>query len=94
MPGGFGTLDELFETLTLIQTGTLHNFPVVIIGKEYYKDVREMIDKMIAEKTIAPDDQHLSLFTDEVSVAVEHIMNYIRVNYKVSYKPWWLLGEG
>jgi len=94
MPGGFGTLDELFETLTLIQTGTLHNFPVVIIGKEYYKDVREMIDKMIAEKTISPDDQHLILFTDEVSEAVEHIMNYIRVNYKVSYKPWWLLGEG
>jgi len=94
MPGGFVTLDEFLETLTLIQTGTLHNFPVVIIGKEYYKDVREMIDKMIAEKTISPDDQHLILFTDEVSEAVEHIMNYIRVNYKVSYKPWWLLGEG
>jgi uncharacterized protein (TIGR00730 family) len=94
MPGGFGTLDELFETLTLIQTGTLHNFPVVIIGKEYYKDVQEMMDKMIVEKTIAPDDQHLILFTDEVSEAVDHIMNFIKHNYKVKIKPWWLLGEG
>ena len=47
MPGGFGTLDELFETVTLIQTGILHNFPIVIMGKDYYTDILEMINKMI-----------------------------------------------
>ncbi|MFZ1524337.1 MAG: TIGR00730 family Rossman fold protein [Saprospiraceae bacterium] len=90
MPGGFGTLDELFETLTLIQTGTVHQFPVVIMGKEYYKDVHEMIHKMIEEKTISPNDHHLIKFTDDPAEAIEHIRHYIRKNYKVLRKAWWL----
>lgn len=61
MPGGFGTLDELFETLTLIQTGTLHNFPIVIMGKDYYKDIEEMIIRMINERTISSNDKNLIL---------------------------------
>jgi uncharacterized protein (TIGR00730 family) len=90
MPGGFGTLDELFETLTLIQTGTVHQFPVVIMGKEYYKDVHEMIHKMIEEKTISPNDHHLIKFTDDPAEAIEHIRHFIRKNYKVLRKAWWL----
>jgi uncharacterized protein (TIGR00730 family) len=92
-PGGFGTLDELFETLTLIQTGTLHNFPVVIVGKEYFHEIRAMIDKMIAEKTISPDDEHLILFTDDLDEAEAHIRQYIRSHYKIVRKPLWWLGE-
>lgn len=93
MPGGFGTLDELFETLTLIQTGILHNFPVVIMGKEFYKDIIEMIEKMIDAKTISPDDQHLIKFTDDPKEACEHIRSFIHKNYKIKYKASWILGE-
>lgn len=93
MPGGFGTLDELFETLTLIQTGILHNFPVVIIGKEYYKDVMEMVEKMKIEKTIAPEDEKLLLFTDSNEEACDHIRIFIQRNYKIKYKASWILGE-
>ena len=93
MPGGFGTLDELFETLTLIQTGTLHNFPIVIMGKDYYKDIEEMIIRMINERTISSNDKNLILFTDDITEACDHIGNFIKTNYKVKYKPKWLLGE-
>ena len=93
MPGGFGTLDELFETLTLIQTGTLHNFPIVIMGKDYYKDIEEMIIRMIDERTISSNDKNLILFTDDITEACDHIGNFIKTNYKVKYKPKWLLGE-
>jgi uncharacterized protein (TIGR00730 family) len=90
MPGGYGTLDELFETLTLIQTGIVHQFPVVIMGKDYYQDIHEMIHKMIDEKTISPNDHHLIKFTDDLIEATEHIRHYIRKNYKVLSKSWWL----
>ena len=52
MPGGFGTLDELFNTLTLIQTKSITQFPVVLFGKEYYQPLIEMIQKMQEEETI------------------------------------------
>lgn len=93
LPGGYGTLDELFETLTLIQTGILHNFPVVIMGEEYYKDIFEMTERMIDEKTISPGDQNLIKFTDDIDVAMDHIRSYITKNYKIKYKASWILGE-
>ncbi len=93
MPGGFGTLDELFETLTLIQTGILHNFPVVIVGKTFYKDIMEMVLKMIEEKTISPTDEKLILFTDSTEEAMNHIRSFIHQNYKIKYKASWILGE-
>ncbi|MFZ1751686.1 MAG: TIGR00730 family Rossman fold protein [Saprospiraceae bacterium] len=93
MPGGFGTLDELFETVTLIQTGILHHFPIVIMGTSYFQDIKEMIDKMIVEKTISPNDIHLIKFTDDIKEATDHISEYINKNYKVKYKASWILGE-
>ena len=93
LPGGYGTLDELFETLTLIQTGILHNFPVVIMGKEYYTDIFEMIERMLDEKTISPNDQNLIKFTDDVDDAISHIKSFIDKNYKIKYKASWILGE-
>ena len=93
MPGGFGTLDELFETLTLIQTGILHNFPVVIVGKTFYKDIMEMVLKMIEDKTISPTDEKLILFTDSTEEAMNHIRSFIHQNYKIKYKASWILGE-
>ncbi len=53
MPGGFGTLDELFNTLTLIQTKSITQFPVVLFGKSYYQPLVEMIRKMVDEETIS-----------------------------------------
>ena len=95
LPGGFGTLDELFETITLIQTGVLNNFPLVILGKEFFTDIQEFIQKMINEKTISEKDKELVLFTDDVNEAMDHISKYISSNYKIKKKPkrFWLLGE-
>lgn len=96
MAGGFGTLDELFETVTLIQTGILADFPVVVIGTDYYKDVLEQIDKMLEEETISPQDRDLILFTDNIDEAMSHIKKYISKNYEIkakSAKPLWWLGE-
>ncbi len=94
MPGGVGTMDEFFETLTLIQTATIQNFPLVLVGKEYYKDIWEMLQKMMAQNTISNVDMELVLFTDNIDEAVEHIKFYIRENYKMhQLKPLKLLME-
>lgn len=93
MPGGFGTLDELFETITLIQTGILNNFPVVLIGKEFYKDIQAMVDKMVVEGTISQEDTQRLFFTDDISEATDYIRKFINDNYKVKRKAFWLLGE-
>ncbi|MBL8205550.1 MAG: TIGR00730 family Rossman fold protein [Blastocatellia bacterium] len=74
-PGGFGTMDELFEALTLIQTRKIRNFPVVLFGKEYWGDMVQWIkDKMIGYKTISPDDLDLLFVTDSPEEAVNFIL--------------------
>ena len=77
MPGGFGTLDELFEAMTLIQTKKIEEFPVVIFGKEFHKDLIEHIDKMRRSKTISEEDLSLFLITDSIEATVEHIRKCI-----------------
>ena len=83
MPGGFGTMDELFETLTLVQTKTITQFPIVLFGKEYYAPLLENIQWMIDQGTISKEDLNLVLVTDSVDEAMEHIRHYIKTNYKV-----------
>jgi len=73
MPGGSGTLDELFEALTLIQTKKIRNFPIVIMGTEYWRELTSLLEKMARLGTIAPEDLHLVHVTDSVSDALEHI---------------------
>lgn len=73
MPGGFGTLDEYFEALTLIQTKTVSQFPMVIFDKAYHKEIIAHIELMKNEKTISPEDLDLCLFTDSIEEAVQHI---------------------
>ena len=92
MPGGFGTMDELFETLTLVQTKTIHSFPVVMFGKEYYQPLMEVMNMMSEKGTISKEDLSLVLLTDDVSEAMDHIVKYIRSNYKVKPRKriWWL----
>ena len=93
LPGGFGTLDELFETLTLMQTNIVYDFPVVLIGKEYWTKMFEFIEHMASEKTISPEDIHLVKITDSIDEAMEYIKKDIGEHYKVQKinKPlWWL----
>jgi uncharacterized protein (TIGR00730 family) len=92
MPGGFGTMDELFEILTLVQTKSVTNFPIVVFGKEYYKSLQENIDWMALQGTISKEDIKLVLFTDSTDEAMAHISAYISTNYKVKPRKrlWWL----
>ena len=73
MPGGAGTLDELFEALTLIQTAKIKNFPIVIMGTDYWKELLGFIDKMAQRAMIAEADLRLIYATDSVEEAIEHI---------------------
>jgi uncharacterized protein (TIGR00730 family) len=93
MPGGFGTMDEFFETLTLVQTKSITQFPIVLYGKEYYKPLLEAIEEMSVAGTISKEDMNLVLVTDSIDEAMHHIYNYISANYKVKkrLRQWWLL---
>lgn len=78
MPGGFGTMDEIFEVLTLIQTHKLPPRPVVCLGKNYWKHLGTFIrETMIEAQTISPADLDLGFVTDEPTEAVAHIKNRI-----------------
>ncbi len=98
MPGGYGTLDEFFESLTLIQTLKIKKFPVVLMGKDYHLDLMKHLDNMEKTNTISTDDKKLFLFTDSIEEAVQHIkINAIQkfnLRTKKVYKPIKLLGEG
>lgn len=59
MPGGIGTLDELFEALTLIQNKTINNFPIVIFDKKYHKELIHHIQMMSKNESISPEDMKL-----------------------------------
>lgn len=73
MPGGFGTLDEMFEALTLIQTKKVKNFPVVVMGSEFWAEMRQLIDHMVKGSTISPEDIDLICWTDSVPEAIAHL---------------------
>ena len=78
VPGGFGTLDELFEAVTLIQTGTIKDFPVIIFGREFHQELVEHIEKMRQLKTISETDLQLFLVTDSIDEAVELLRKTIK----------------
>ncbi len=76
MPGGAGTLDELFEALTLVQTGKIKNFPVVIMGTDYWKELIDFMNKMAQRGMIADADLNLIYATDSVDAAIAHIRTH------------------
>jgi uncharacterized protein (TIGR00730 family) len=71
-PGGFGTLDELFESLTLIQTGKVRNFPVILMGREYWSGLLDwIVERPLGEDKISPEDIDLYTLTDDPDEARE-----------------------
>jgi len=78
MPGGFGTMDEIFEVLTLIQTGKLPPRPVVCLGKNYWQHLGTFLrETMLEVGTISESDMDLALVTDKVHEAVDYIKQKI-----------------
>jgi uncharacterized protein (TIGR00730 family) len=99
MPGGFGTMDEYFEALTLIQTHKINNFPVIIFGKAYHRELIAHIEVMKQHGTITELDTQLCLITDDVNEAVmwlqEKSIKQFGLKPKRKIKPLsWLLERG
>jgi uncharacterized protein (TIGR00730 family) len=79
MPGGFGTMDEIFEVLTLIQTGKLPPRPIVCMGKDYWKHLGVFLrETMLTGGTISPEDLDLALVTDDTDEAIRYIKSKIQ----------------
>ncbi len=73
MPGGFGTMDEMFEALTLIQTKKIKNFPIVIMGCDFWPEMRQFMEHMLKGATISAEDLNLIKWTDSVDEAIAHL---------------------
>jgi len=96
MPGGFGTLDEFFEALTLTQTGKILQFPIILFGRSFHKELLDHIELMKRQHTISPEDLELILVTDSVDDAISFIKKKSIARYGlVPARKWspakWLL---
>ena len=95
-PGGFGTADELFEALTLVQTGKIDNFPVVVMGTEYWRELSGLLGKMARTGMISSRDLELVFVTDSVDEAIRHIRAKAIEPFGLTYaapRRWRFLGE-
>ncbi len=87
MPGGFGTLDEFFEMATLMQTGKIKNFPLVLMGKEYWQPIIEFFNTRLIELgTIVQQDVDRLLITDSPEEALEFIMDALKLIKKNNHE--------
>ena len=94
LPGGFGTLDELFGVLTLIQTKKMKDFPVVLVGLDYWEPLRKLIfERLVDSKTIDPDDTKTLFFTDSPAEAAQFIQSIATKKFEVKIRPRKILGE-
>ena len=92
LPGGFGTMDELFEVITLIKTDKIKKFPIVLVGSDYWKPLLEQLELMAKENTISKEDLTLLIVTDEVQDGMQHIESILKERFTntKTYKPnWW-----
>jgi len=97
MPGGLGTLDELTEALTLIQTKKIQSYPVVLIGTTYWQPFLDLLQEMIDEGAISPSDLDLLKVTDDLDDAIGHLSTHavkaFGLKRVVPGRPSWWLGE-
>jgi len=98
LPGGFGTLDEIFEVATLIQTRKIKEFPVVLLGRTFWQPLLDFFDERLkAERTIDPADSARLVVTDSAAEAVQAVtaiaLRQFGLTYGPRIKPRWLLGE-
>lgn len=98
MPGGVGTLDEVFEAYTLIQNGKIQDFPIVLMGREYWEPLLLLLKEMAEEGTISPPGLDLILVTDSVEEAMAHIERHAVETFRLrrlkAPGPARLLAEG
>ncbi|MFY9826392.1 MAG: TIGR00730 family Rossman fold protein [Thermoanaerobaculia bacterium] len=95
-PGGFGTMDEIFECATLIQTGKIRNFPLILMGTDYWQPLHDFICRgMVGEATILPADCDRLLFTDSLEEAMERILTAATKEFGLVWQPSpkWYFGE-
>jgi uncharacterized protein (TIGR00730 family) len=96
MPGGFGTLDEIFEVATLIQTHKIFEFPLVLVGKEYWQPLFAFLrERLLRENTIDPIDYERILLTDSPEEAVQSVTDVAMRQFGLTYgsrmkRRWWL----
>jgi hypothetical protein len=99
LPGGFGTLDEVFETITLIQTGKIKDFPVILMGTDYWKPLIDFArNRMLAERTIGPEDLDLLICTDSPEEVVDRIADVAQRRFGFAWSRkgknrWWLMED-
>ena len=96
LPGGLGTLDELSEALTLIQTKKIQNYPVVLIGVEYWAPFIALLQEMVTDGAVSPNDLDLVKVTDDLDEALAHIEAHTVGSFglrRVKDAPRWWLGE-
>lgn len=82
LPGGFGTLDEFFETITLIQTGKLKQFPLILMGQKYWHPLKDLIfESLLKNRAIEEQDLKLVFFTDDPHEALEKVLSNIKQHH-------------
>lgn len=93
MPGGFGTLDEFYEALTLVQTKKINMFPIIIFDNNFYNEILKHNERMLKAGTISKEDENLFLVTDSINEAIEYIKQKSIVAFGLQYarkhKPFW-----
>jgi uncharacterized protein (TIGR00730 family) len=98
LPGGFGTLDEIFETATLIQTGKIQDFPLVLMCREFWQPLLDFFQsRLLAEGTVAAEDARRIMLTDSADEAVASVTEIGMRRFGLTYGPRarrrWFLGE-
>jgi uncharacterized protein (TIGR00730 family) len=87
LPGGFGTMDELFESATLVQTDKIQDFPIILMGRDYWEPLLSFIrDRMLSEGTISPEDLRIMQATDSPQEAIDWIADAATRQFGFSWR--------